>query len=63
MNFPQTPAIKEAFANPNDKGVHEVWRGNGSAPHGPADGEDASGPFDFRAGFGSGDGAECSPVA
>ena len=21
MNFPQTPAIKEAFKNPNDKGV------------------------------------------
>ena len=21
MNFPMTPAIKEAFANPNDKGV------------------------------------------
>ena len=22
MNFPQTPAIKEAFKNPNDKGVN-----------------------------------------
>jgi glutamate/aspartate transport system substrate-binding protein len=21
MNFPETPAIKDAFANPNDKGV------------------------------------------
>jgi glutamate/aspartate transport system substrate-binding protein len=21
MNFPATPALKEAFANPNDKGV------------------------------------------